>query len=74
MFLLFERLDLGLSVLLVDSSFASISVDVCEFVDGDGMFLVEGGAVEGFDNSGSFFGRGELQKGKSMFLLVAAAG
>lgn len=74
MLLLFKRLDLGLRVLLVDSSLASISVDVCELVDGDGVFLVEGGAVKGFYNSSGFLCGIEFEEGKPIILLVEAAG
>jgi len=45
MLLVGEGLDIGRLVFVVDSAFSSISIDVCEFVDLQGMFLIEGYAV-----------------------------
>lgn len=74
MFLLFKRLDLRLHVLFVDSSLASISVDVCELVDGDGVLFIQGGAVEGFYDGGGFFCGVEFEKREPINLSVEAAG
>lgn len=52
MLLLFKGLYLRRFILLVDSAFAPISINIRKLVNEQGMLLVEGSAIEGF-HSGS---------------------
>lgn len=68
--LLLERRDFGLLVVLVDATLPAVSLDVGEFVDGDGVLLVEGGAVQGLDGGDGLGGSLVFDKCVSSSLLV----
>ena len=47
--LLLERCDLRLLVVLIDATLPAVALDVGKLVDGDGVLLVQRGAVQGLD-------------------------
>lgn len=59
-----KLIDLGGHEVVIYPSLAAVSVDIGEFVDAEGVLLVEGGHIELPDGSGSLAGRGEFDKGK----------
>lgn len=64
MLLLGELVNVGGLVGLVNSAFSSISLDVSELVDAQGVLLVEGDQVELASGGGSLSGRRVLNKSK----------
>ena len=63
--LLLELLDLGRSVLVIDTALAAIAVDIGKLVDAEGVLLVEGDEVE-LSAGGSSLGGGRvLDEGES---------
>ena len=72
MFLLLERLNLRWVILIIDSSFAAIAVDVVELVDENGMLFVQRCMIESFDGSDGLLWGSELDEGKSMGQLASA--
>lgn len=65
MLLLGELVDVRGLVVLVDTAFSSISLDVGELVDAESVLLVEGGEVELASSGSSLSGRGVFDKGES---------
>ena len=64
MLLLGELVNVGGLVGLVNAAFSSISLDVGELVDAQGVLLVEGDQVKLASGSGSLSGRRVLNKSK----------
>ena len=60
-----EGLDLGRVIVIVYSSFSAIFLNICEFVDCDGVFLIEGRSVQLFRGCDGLFGGGILDEGES---------
>ena len=64
-FLFLEWLDLGGSVLVINATFSSISVDIGHFVDAQGMLLVERHQIQLPYGRLGFSSRGVLDERKS---------
>lgn len=63
MLALSERFDGGRDIFVLDAALATKVLDVGELVDTDGMFPVEGDAVEGFAGGEGLFGGFVLDEG-----------
>lgn len=63
--LLLELLDLGRSVLVIDTALAAIAVDIGKLVDAKDVLLVEGHEVELSAGGSSLGGVGVLDEGES---------
>ena len=68
MLLLLEIGDIGWLVLIVDTSFSTIPVDVCELVDGECVLLVDSHAVELLGCCDSLLWRVILDEGVAVFI------
>jgi hypothetical protein len=66
MFSFCKRLDLRRVVFLVYPSFSTVFFNICELVDGEGVFLVEWLSVELFRGGNRLFGGLVLDKGETL--------
>lgn len=64
--LLLERLDGWRLVLLFDTSFTAIAIDIHQLVHGKGVLLVQGDTVELLNGGDGLFGRLVLDEGKTI--------
>lgn len=67
-----EGLDDGRDVLVLDAALAAKVLDVGELVDADGVFAVEGDAVEGFAGGEGLFWGFVLDEGVSVVVVVVS--
>jgi hypothetical protein len=63
--LLREWVNARRTILLLDATFPSVTINIGELVDGDGVLLVEGSAVEGFGGGDGLLGRLIFHKGEA---------
>jgi hypothetical protein len=65
MLLLLKLLDLGRSVVFVNTTLPPKSINIRQFVDSEGVLLVEGNTVEAFASSERLCGSGIFNESES---------
>jgi len=66
MLLLLEWFNMWRLIFFIYPSFATITINIVELVDENGMLFVQSCMVERFDSSNSLFRGSELDKGEAM--------